>query len=203
MELVTPRLLLRELDPADWREIHEYESDPEVVRYESFGPTTIDETIAYLERAIDDAADTPRLTWDLAVVLRRTGRLIGRCGVQLTKPEQHEATLWYILRRSAWGHGYATEAARKMAELAFTEARAHRLIAEADPRNSASIRVLEKVGMRREGLSRESHRLADVWCDLAHYAILDHEWARQVLEATVSGGAGAERRDRGARRGRT
>ncbi|MCK6548600.1 GNAT family N-acetyltransferase [Myxococcota bacterium] len=177
MELVTPRLLLRELEVTDWRATNAYESDPDVVRYETFGTMTAEESLAYIERALEDAQDEPRLTWDLAVVLRPSGPLIGRCGVQLTKPELREATLWYILSKHHWGRGYATEAARTMMDFAFAKLGAHRVIADADPRNTRSVRVLEKLGLRREAHFRENQHIKGEWCDSVVYAMLDHEWS--------------------------
>lgn len=176
MELVTSRLLLRELEVTDWRATNAYESDPDVVRYETFGTMTAEESLAYIERALEDAQDEPRLTWDLAVVLRPSGPLIGRCGIQLTKPEQREATLWYILAKPHWGRGYATEAARTMTDFAFATLDAHRVIADADPRNTRSIRVLEKLGFRKEAYFRENQHIKGEWCDSVVYAMLDHEW---------------------------
>jgi RimJ/RimL family protein N-acetyltransferase len=69
-----------------------------------------------------------------------------------------------------------TEAIRALIGFGFGELKLHRIRAECDPRNVGSWRVLEKVGMRREGHLRENFLLDGTWCDSYLYAILDHEW---------------------------
>jgi len=73
---------------------------------------------------------------------------------------------------------YATEAARALLTFGFGQLRLHRIFATCDPANTASARVLEKIGMQREGLLREHEWVKGRWRDSFLYAILDHEWKK-------------------------
>lgn len=173
--LRTDRLLLREFAEDDWAAFHAIESLPEVARFQSFEPRTIAESRAYVLEASQSATEDPRLTYDLAVVLVAEDRLIGRCGLGITDLDLREAMLWYTLHPDDWGRGYTTEAARAVVNFGFRELRLHRIWADCDPANVASWRVLEKLGMRREGHLRENAWIKGEWVDSLIYAILDHE----------------------------
>ncbi len=174
--LTTPRLLLREFEEDDWRFTHPYESDPEVVRYQSHGVRTPEESRDYIRRVRALASETPRRIYDLAVVLRDGQQLIGRCGMNITDPELREAAIWYVLDRSHWGRGYIPEAARALVDFGFGTLGLHRVWADCDPRNPASVRVMEKLGMRQEAHFRENAFIKGEWCDSLIYAVLDREW---------------------------
>lgn len=174
--LRTDRLILREFEEGDWAALHAVESHPEVARYQSFAARSEDESRAYVRGALADAAEEPRRTWDLAVALAADGRVIGRCGFGLDD-ERAQAMLWYTLHPDAWGRGYATEAARALVGFGFRDLGLHRIWADCDPANVGSWRVLEKLGMRREGLLRENARVKGEWVDSLIYAVLAREWA--------------------------
>lgn len=175
--LRTDRLLLREFVEDDWKAFHAIESRPDVARYQSFEPRTIAESRSYVREASQSAADDPRLTYDLAMVLNAEDRLIGRCGLGIIDSDLREAVLWYTLHPDEWGRGYTTEAARAMVNFGFRELRLHRIWADCDPANIASWRVLERLGLRREGHLRENAWTKGEWVDSLVYAILDREWA--------------------------
>jgi len=179
VEILTERLLLRELTVSDAAGCNVYERDPEVVRYTSHGELTLDESLARLQRNVVAASVVPRLVYDFALVLRDThekGRLIGRAGFQVGRPEARQAEMWWILGRSHWGRGYVPEAGRALLAHAFGALGLHRVIADLDPRNAASARVAEKLGMRREGHFIENTFQKGAWVDTLIYAILDREW---------------------------
>ena len=114
-----------------------------------------------------------------AVVLRTEGRLIGACTIAVRTDELHQGELWYLMNRRYWGHGHTTEAARAVLEYSFKELELHRVYATCRAANLASIRVLEKLGMRREGHLREHRWMKGRWQDSFLYAILDREWYEQ------------------------
>lgn len=173
---MTQRLLLRELVEADWGAVHQYASDPEVVRYLPWGPNTEAETRAFVRRRIASQQEDPRRQYEFAVVLKAEGLFIGTCGLHLSGPEDPEAWVGYALSRRFWGQGYATEAARALLAFGFDELGLHRIFATRDPANVASARVLEKIGMRREGLLQQHLWGKGRWHDRLLYAILDCEW---------------------------
>ena len=125
---------------------------------------------------IAGALQQPRLTYDLAIVLTACDEVIGRVGLGITDLEIGEAMLWYTLHPDHWGHGFTTEAARAMVDAGFRELGLHRIWADSDPDNVASWRVLEKIGMRREGHLIENTFIKGEWVDSLIYAILAREW---------------------------
>ena len=176
MELLTPRLRLREFEENDWRATWPYESDPEVVRYTSHGVRTPEESRKYIEDSMATARESPRRIHDLALVLREDGRLIGRCGLKVVDAEQREGALWCILDRSQWRKGYMTEASAAILDFGFGTLGLHRVWADCDPRNAGSVGVLRKLGFRLEAHFRENVFIKGEWCDTFIHAILDWEW---------------------------
>lgn len=176
MQLETPRLILREFELDDAQATNEYERDPEVVRYQSFGPRTLCESRAYIEQSIALAGDVPRRIYDLAVVLRDEQRLVGRCGLKVADIEQREGALWYILNPAYWGRGLIPEAARALLAFGFDQLGLHRIIIDCEPENTPSIRVAEKLGMRREAHFVENAWMKGRWTDSVIFALLDREW---------------------------
>lgn len=175
MRLITPRLVLRDYRPDDYQAIREYDADPEVQRYRGAHIITEQQTRDYLQAMIGWAAEQPRTRYMLAVCRPADDRPIGWLPLRLTRPELREAEIGWTISRCHWGQGYATEAARAMLRYGFSELDLHRIIALCRVENRASWRVMEKLGMRREGLLREADWSNGAWDDLYLYAILDRE----------------------------
>jgi [ribosomal protein S5]-alanine N-acetyltransferase len=174
--LETPRLVLRELRADDADAIQEYAGDVEVVRHLDWGPNTAADTERFLAVASSAREATPRTAYHLAVVLKAAGRLIGGCRIEIRSPAHGGGDLGYALARTAWGKGYATEAAGALLEFGFERLVLHRIWATCDVENHASVRVLEKIGMRREGQLRQNVRRQGEWRDSYLYAVLRPEW---------------------------
>ena len=186
MRLATPRLILRDFVPADWPALHMVESRSDVARFQSFAPRSEAESRAYVLQAIAASKEQPRRVYDLAMELRSERQVIGRCGFEVTDPDNATAMLWYNLHPRHWGQGLTTEAARALVDYGFRELALHRIWADCDPRNAASWRVLAKIGMRREGHLRENILTDEGWADSYIYAVLDHEWPATMAAATAA-----------------
>jgi RimJ/RimL family protein N-acetyltransferase len=180
MFLETSRLILRDLEEADAPATNIWESDPEVVRYQSCDVATLAESLAYIRRVRAESAATPRYLVNLAVVRRVDQVLIGRVGLAIRRPAHRDAEIWFVLRRDAWGHGHAREATRALIDYAFDHLALHRIWGDCDPRNRASARLMESLGMRREAHLRENFWLKGEWCDSWIYAVLDREWRKDA-----------------------
>ncbi|MBM0258068.1 GNAT family N-acetyltransferase [Micromonospora sp. 4G55] len=113
---------------------------------------------------------------NLALVLRETGAVIGDVLLIWTSVAHRQGEIGYVLHPDHAGHGYATEAAREMLRLGFDELGLHRIVGRLDARNTASARVLERLGMRREAHLRENELVKGEWTDEAVYALLAREW---------------------------
>lgn len=171
------RIVLRRFDMADLATFVAYRSDPVVARYQSWDAPY---PRAIAERAIREMAkdhpDTPGQWFQYAMELRSSGELIGDCASGTETEDPRQAEIGFTLRPEFQGHGYATEGASVLLRYLFGARSKHRVTARCDPRNSASVAVLKRLGMRQEGHLRESTWAKGEWTDDLLYAILDREW---------------------------
>ena len=170
----TARLSLREFVASDCNAVHAYSSDPRVTRFLFFGPRDEENTAEYLEELLASQCEQPRTRFELAVEELASGQLIGACDLSLV--ESNVVDLGYMLAAAQWGKGYATEIALKLVDAAFNELRAHRVISTVDVNNGASIRVLEKVGMRWEAVYRRHRRAKNRWWDCHLFTLPREVW---------------------------
>jgi RimJ/RimL family protein N-acetyltransferase len=177
----TERLLLRPFTTADLRALNAYQSREDVTRYLLWDARTEDQVRAALEKKI--AATVIVSDGDflaLAAELKETGAVIGDFTLGLLSREHACGELGYIIHPDHQGRGYATEGGRAILSIAFDDLGLHRVIGGIEPRNVASARVLEKLGMRREAHFVENEYIKGEWQSEAVYAILDHEWRRRT-----------------------
>ncbi len=175
MNRTTDRLILREFVEDDWSAVRAYQSDPRYLRFYQWEDRSEADVRAFVGMFIGFQRESPRRKFQLAIVLRESGELIGNCGIRVRDPAARAADIGYELDPRFWGHGYATEAARAMLAYGFGPLGMHRITAECLAENTASAHVLEKIGMRREGHVREHVWMKGRWWDTLLYAILDHE----------------------------
>ncbi len=180
LPILTARLQLRDFELQDVDAMSRYTADPRVTRYLFFGPRDRDQTAEYLEELIASQQEVPRTRFELAVEETASGELVGACDLSLI--EGGVVDLGYMLAHSAWNRGYATETAVALANAAFLHLRAERVISTVDVNNAASIRVLEKVGMRWEAVYRKHRRAKNRWWDCHLYTL-----PRTVWEASLTG----------------
>ena len=144
----TARLVLRGFGPEDFGEFCAMRADPEVMHYiGTEGPQTRDQSEGWLDRNARRWRDEGFGMW--AVTERAGGELLGWCGLSRLEDTQ-EVELGYGLARRAWGRGFATESARASLRYGFERAGLARIVAVAVPENTASRRVMEKLGMKYE-----------------------------------------------------
>ena len=179
MNLFTKRLHLREFTAADWAAVYLYRSDPEVKRYDTFGPNTVEEVHEILARAVQWQAVSPRTHYFAAVVLRETEQLIGECGLFMRDEEDLTvAGIGYAFQQEIWGRGYATETVQALLQFGFSKLHLTKIEADCNPANMASWRVLEKVGMVRTAtLEESSNQRKDTGF---RYSIRTDQWAGYV-----------------------
>ena len=176
MQLETERLILREFHDDDWHDVLAYWNHSLYQRYNPDLPDRERFVRHLVARFVASQAEEPRRKWQLALVSKQDSRLIGTCGIRVNNPDLGEANIGYELNPLDWGNGYATEAASDIVRFGFEELRLHRIWAECVADNTASVHVLEKLGMRREAHFREHQYFKGHWWDTLIYAILDHEW---------------------------
>lgn len=175
MELITPRLILREFRESDFGAFRELEAHPETYRYETTRPSE-QKTKEYLEKAQLDASQLSRTRYRLAVTSPLKDYVFGRVTLGLNNDSIREWEIGWAIHPAEWGKGIATEAAGCLLDFAFTELKAHRIVAFSHAENTASLRVMRKLGMQQEGLLREMRLWQGQWNDEVVYSILDREW---------------------------
>ncbi|HEY0124889.1 MAG TPA: GNAT family protein [Rhizobium sp.] len=173
----TERLILRSFVPEDFEAYSAYRSLPAVYRY-LYG----DPPWAHAMRERFDAGLNTRLSEDgdilrCAVVRREDQALLGQVSLKLASKAALQAEVGYIFNPAYAGKGYATEAARAIIDLGFSTFGFHRVFARLDAQNTASVGVVERLGLRREAHLIENDRFNGIWGDEYVYAVLSREWS--------------------------
>jgi RimJ/RimL family protein N-acetyltransferase len=174
----TERLWLRVCLPEDIDALYAIRSRSEVNRYLYSEPMTRPEVQAKLDERISKYSKLvePGDSLLLAIVRKDTGTFIGDVSFNWLPGEHQQVEIGYVLHPDHHGQGFATEAARPLLRIAFEEIKAHRVIGRLEGRNTASARVLEKLGMRKEAHFRENEFFKGEWSDEIVYAVLASEW---------------------------
>lgn len=174
MRLETQRLVLTELAWKDLGMIHEFHSIEDIARYNTIGiPKNLESTRELIRAAIEDQTQQPRSVYGWGVRLKSTNEFIGEAGMSLRNDRFKRGEIHYHILPQQWGNGYATEVARQLIHFGFEHRNLHRIEAGVATDNLASIRVLEKAGMQREGLRRKILPIRGKWYDNYMYAILE------------------------------
>ncbi len=175
----TERLLLRLFTPRDVDDMYAYQGLPSVARYLYRPPRTREacaKVIAEIATATRWTEDGDQLT--LAVCRREGPGVIGEIILRLASARARQAEIGWVLNPGYEGLGYASEAARAVAAMAFDELGVHRLFARLDVDNTGSVRLCERLGMRREGHLIENDLDGERWGSEYIYAALAHELRR-------------------------
>ena len=174
-ELETERLLLRPVRRGDAEDIYAYASDPEVTRYVLWSPhRSLADSRAYVRYLRDQYRRG--LPSNYAIVLKESGRMIGTIGFMQWLDEHGVVEVGYSIGRKWWNQGIMTEALTRFLALCFSTRSICRVEAMHDPANPASGRVMEKCGMRREGILRQRVNNKGQQCDVALWAIVREDW---------------------------
>jgi len=176
LPIETDRLRLRAPQPEDLVPLHAIQSREDVARWLYWGPRSVEDVSRSLDRQINQDR-----TRELALVAERrdSGELVGHVTLTLGPPEHRQAEIGFMFHPHHHGQGFATEASRAVLALAFTTYDLHRVYGQLEPRNLASARVLEKLGMRREAHLIENEWVKGEWQSEAIYALLAREWRAQ------------------------
>jgi RimJ/RimL family protein N-acetyltransferase len=173
--LETDRLIVRRFGEADLATFLAYRNDPEIARYQSWTQLTATRALAFFHSLDSQEPGTPGKWFQFAVELKTNGEQIGEVGL-FTADSAREAEIGYTFASAYHGQGFATESVRAVLNYAFGVLELHRITATVDVDNQASIRLLERLGMRQEAYNRQSYWDGNHWSDEYRYALLDKEW---------------------------
>ena len=173
--LETDRLLLRPMRVSDAPDMFEYARDPEVTRYLLWSPH---ESIAHTKGYLEYLGGRYRIGmhYEWAVVLKAENRMIGTCGFVTFDIPHKRGEIGYVINPRYRGQGIAPEAVRRVLQFGFQVLNLHRIDARYMVGNEASRRVMEKVGMRFEGVAREGMLVKGAYRDIGTCAILAPEF---------------------------
>lgn len=178
-ELVATRVRLRALEERDVPGLFEMSADAEAMRYWASPPMTERaQAQALLERSRKHLAERSGLRWAVARV--EDDGLLGMVSLFAFDDSNRHAEIGYALDRRHWGRGFMHEALTATIDWAFGSTILHRLEADTDPRNAASLRTLERLGFVREGLLRERWRVAGEISDSAIFGLLRADWVART-----------------------
>jgi RimJ/RimL family protein N-acetyltransferase len=195
-EIETGRLILRDLGPADAEVVTHYRADPEVSRYQSWEPDSVQKLRSYIAELAARDPGTPGAWYQIGIALRSGGELVGDCGIRILN-HARQAEIGITVAPAFQRRAYASEALRAMLDYVFVKLRKHRISASVDPRNAASIRLMQSLGFRQEAHLIESLWFKGQWVDDIIFAMLAKEWTPAEASLTP---AAARHSDPDARR---
>jgi len=173
MEIKTERLLLRDHFEEDWCDIHEYASIPEFSQYDVWGPNSEQDSKEFVKRMMEQALDKPRYKYDLAVVHLVDKKVIGGIGVRRCTEKSLVCDLGYAINPNYQNQGFASEAVKAMLDFAFSNLKVALVFATCDCNNTASYKVMEKVGMKKVGQIVKHKEFKGSWHDSFRYEMVN------------------------------
>lgn len=174
MELLTERLRLRLVEISDFSSIHQLHMLPETDEFNTLGiPNNIAETLVVVQSWVLGNEQNEIVNYTFAIEQVSDNQFIGLFGLKLGLPKYKRGEVWYKLHSAYWGKGFGTESLNRVLDFGFEALNLHRIEAGCAVGNLASIKLLEKVGMTREGGGRQVLPLKSGWSDNFEYAILE------------------------------
>ena len=173
----TARLTLRPYEMGDLTALHEMFGHEDVCRYLPWEPMDLDQARAKLEQRVRQTRiETDGDPLLLAAVESETGRVVGEFMLVLTSAKDRQGEIGWSFHPDVQGRGLATEGAREILRLGFEDLGLHRIAAQSDQRNVASLRVMEHLGMRREAQFVDAELVKGEWIGEIVSAMLESEW---------------------------
>ena len=177
MTLQTSRLVLEDLSPLNLADIHQLHSLPQTDEFNTLGiPDSLHTTETIVNEWLAQQEAIPRMSYTFVITLRATQSFVGLIALNLGASNFRKAEVWYKLHPGFWRQGFAREALTRVLQFAFSELRLHRVEAGCAVENTASFRLLESVGMTREGRKRKALPIRGQWVDNYFYAILESDF---------------------------
>lgn len=173
-EIITDRLILREINQEDAESIYKILSDPDVIKYDSFELfTEIEQAENLIKWFSEDFNQKQSIFW--GICLKENSEIIGFCRCKL-EILGVRASIGYDLNRDFWNMGIMTETLKAVTMYAFNTADINRIEATVATQNSASVRVLEKLGFVKEGILRERSYMSGTYHDMVMLSLLKREY---------------------------
>ncbi len=177
MKLETKRLILRPINLDDKSEIFKYRSDAETNKYQGWIPKSMDDVETFIGK-ISKNINEPETWFQFVIIENKTQKIIGDLGVHFFDSENKQVAIGYTLNKDFQKKGYAIESVKRVIDYLFNELDKHRVIASIDPDNENSIRLVERIGFRKEAHFVESLFINGKWVDDLIYALIEKDWEK-------------------------
>jgi RimJ/RimL family protein N-acetyltransferase len=177
MKFETERLIIRPIKLDDKNEIFEYRSDSETNKYQGWIPKSIADVELFID-GVSKQINEPETWFQFVILEKESKKVIGDLGVHFYGKENSQVEIGCTINKTFQNKGYATESLQKMLEFLFKDLKKHRVTASIDPHNEHSIRLVERVGFRKEAHFVESLFINDTWVDDVIYAMLEKDWEK-------------------------
>jgi len=175
MNVNTDRLYIRPIKLDDKELIFEYRSDSITNKYQGWIPKNINDVIEFIGKVAKNI-NMPNTWFQLVILEKETNTLIGDIGIHFLDMENKQTEIGCTLNKNFQAKGYATEALRGVITYLFNNLQKHRITTSIDPSNTNSIKLVERLGFRKEAHFIESLYLNGKWVDDIVYSILEKEW---------------------------
>jgi RimJ/RimL family protein N-acetyltransferase len=175
MILETDRLILRQIKMDDKEAVFEYRSDKETNKYQGSIPETLEEMENFIRKTAKQINE-PDTWFQFVLLAKESNKVIGDIGLHFLADDDRQVEIGFTLHKAYQKKGYATEALKSILNYLFSELNKHRIIASIDPDNIDSIRLVERLGLRKEGHFVQSLFFKGEWADELIYAMLKREW---------------------------
>ncbi len=178
LPITTRRLHIRDYVAADIPTVLQYVSDSAYWQYQRADAPTAQQLDTLLKWVISEQGGKPRLAYFLAATRKDTGEIVGEAVLKITSAAERQVEMGFGVAPRFWKQGFGTEIAAAALDAAFSHLKVHRVSAQCSPDNKGSIRVMQKIGMAREGLLRDVHYARGKWWSTVIYGVLEHEYAK-------------------------
>lgn len=179
MHLKTERLVIRPIEAHDAGALFSYRSDKEANQYQGWIPETIKDAEAFIAK-VAKQANVPETWFQLVLIEPATQQIIGDIGLHFPDSDNWQVELGCTIDKLYQGKGFATEALELVMDYLFNVLNKHRIITSIDPANSSSIKLVERLGFRKEAHFVQSLLINGQWHDDLIYAILEKDWNTRI-----------------------
>jgi RimJ/RimL family protein N-acetyltransferase len=175
MKIETNRLSIRPISQTDKEMIFEYRSDKEANKYQGWIPETVNDVETFIEKAAKKINE-PETWFQFVIIKKSSEKIIGDLGIHFFGEENLQVEIGCTLNKHFQSKGYATESIECVINYLFCNLKKHRIITSIDPENTNSIKLVERIGFRKEAHFIESLFINGKWVDDIVYAITRKDW---------------------------
>jgi len=176
INLVTPRLQIRNLKVTDLFDFHTYRSNPDVTRYQGFDVMSLEQAEEFIKAQTEKRFGKPGEWVQYGIEKKETGKIIGDCAIKLELNDSRIAEIGITISHLEQRKGYAKEVLFGILTFLFDVKGIHRVVEIVDVENTASIKLLESSGFKKEGHFIENIFFKGKWGSEFQYAMLKREW---------------------------